>query len=85
MSTTNLETEWGPTIAYSRLCGLVDALDEATTGMQRVLADLLSGKAPSSERLAEITAAIEAVSKAREANREAKAWALSTPTSQEEP
>jgi hypothetical protein len=79
MSTTNLETQWGPTIAYSRLLALVEALDE----LLRVVSELLaSGKAPTSEQLAGAIAAREAVNKAREAHQETKAWALSTATSQ---
>jgi hypothetical protein len=73
--TTNIETEWGPTIAYSRLCGLVEAMDGATTAMSSAVADWMAGKPPTSDRVAEIQAALAAVDQARTAHHEAKAWA----------
>jgi hypothetical protein len=80
---TNLETEWGPTIAYSRLCGLVEAMDRATTEMHSVFADWIKGETVGDERLARVKTALSEVEKARTAHQETKAWALSTATGQE--
>lgn len=81
--TTNIETKWGPAIAYSRICGLVEAMDEATTAMSSAVADWMAGKPPTSECVVEIEAALAALDQARTAHQEARDWAES-PVAMEE-
>lgn len=76
MTKTNLEGEWGTTIAYSRLCIVLDEMDSHLKEMLKATKLITRGEVPSADLVKQIEANAEKVEAAMRFHRATKEWAL---------